>query len=51
MGHRNGHSFIARWGANRFWYQALFRAYSRKHFTSVPEAESIALRLVQAAQS
>src|SRR5258708_39553364 len=19
-GHRNGHSFIARWGANRFWY-------------------------------
>jgi hypothetical protein len=43
--------FIARWGANRFWYQALFGTYARRHFASVPEAESIALRLVQAAQS
>jgi hypothetical protein len=43
--------FIARWGANRFWYQALFGTYARRHFASVPEAESIALRLVQEAQS
>ncbi len=43
--------FIARWGANRFRYQALFRAYARKHFAFVPDSESIARRLVQAAQS
>jgi len=42
--------FIARWGTNRFWYQARFDAYARKHFAPGTQTESIALQLVQAAQ-
>jgi uncharacterized coiled-coil protein SlyX len=29
--------FIARWGANKFWYRGLFSEYARKHFPSVSD--------------
>jgi hypothetical protein len=44
--------FVARWGANKFSYQALWAEYARKNFASGPGAQDLARRrLIEAAQS
>ncbi len=43
--------FVARWGTNKFWYQAVFGTYARKSFPSVADPKTIVEQLVRAAQS
>jgi hypothetical protein len=45
-------SFVARWGANKYWYQVLWGEFARKNFASAPGAAAAARRRVlEAAQS
>ncbi|MGH2496543.1 MAG: helicase HerA domain-containing protein [Ktedonobacteraceae bacterium] len=43
--------FVARWGANKFWYKGIFSEYARKHFTSISDPQVIAQQVILAAQS
>jgi hypothetical protein len=44
--------FVARWGANKYWYQGLWAEYARKNFASTPAAATAARRgILAAAQS
>lgn len=42
-------SFVARWGANKYWYKALWSEFARKNFASAPGAATVARRRILAA--
>ena len=43
--------FIARWGANKFWFKGIWSEYARKHFSSGDDPRVISQQLIQVAQS
>jgi hypothetical protein len=42
--------FVARWGTNQFWYQAVFTDYVRRYFASVSDVCVLTQQLIKAAQ-